>query len=217
MILPNGAGMMNKNKLFYNRSQEFSVTFNDTSVTFTLQAPTVQDRETALWEAKEQQAKEARRLNEEISDLKASLGLLPVELLINSLLCAAEEELTAKAAATLVEDTPDYAERLEEKISAIKQERRKELAAIDRNELLDRLVEQSVESRLHAIWLSAASNALLVRMLGDKDGKRLFNTVDEMKQSMPAAVMEKIQDTCVNFLSERGNAKVFLKPHTSSV
>ena len=208
---------MNKNKLFYNRSQQFSVTFNDTSVTFTLQAPTVQDREMALWEAKEQQVREARRLNEEISDLKASSGLLPVELIIDSLLSAAEEELAAKAAATLVEDTPDYAERLEEKIGKIKQERRKELAAIDRNELLDQLVEQNVENRLHAIWLSAASNAMLVRMLCDEDGKRLFNTVDEMKESMPAAVMEKIQDTCVNFLSERGSAKVFLKPHTSGV
>lgn len=210
---------MNKNlkELFYSRKRKVTFSYDGMDATFVLMAPSAQTRETALQEAQYEQARVAKILLKEAENLKALYLLQEQDMLLDALLDTEEESMRNQAMLTLISDAPDFAEKLADKVIKLRTIRKEELKTIEKEKIVDQLVQHDITVQLNAVLLNTASNVLLAQVLCDESGKQLFDSVGEMKAILPAEVMEQLYDAFLEFLTERGNAQVFLKPHTSSV
>jgi len=202
-------------QMLYNRERKIALQFNDTTRQFVFVALSARAKETMLSEAQQIHADTVKLFAEAAESIRSIYRLQDREILTEAMLQAEQELFFAKAALTLAGDEEDYREKIAAKAEIIMQERRTELLQSDRESLVDKLVSLEVDRRLHTAWSCAVLDATLVQTLHDENRQQLFSAVDEMKDSMPPEVLEKLYEALVDFITECGNAQVFLKPHTS--
>lgn len=205
---------MTKN-LLYNRERKIALRFHDITQEFIFIALSARGRETMLAEAQQIHAGIVRQFAEAAESIRNIYRLQDREILTESMLQAEQELFTAKAALTLTGDEEDYRERIAAEAEIIMEERRAELLRTDKELLIERLVSLEIDRRLQTAWACAVLDATLVQILHDAGRRPLFSTVDEMKDALPPEALEKLYESLVDFLTEGGNAQVFLKPHTS--
>jgi hypothetical protein len=205
---------MTKNML-YHREKNVSIQFGNTTQDFILVAISAKGKEMMMADAQKIHAHTVKLLSEAAESIRSIYRLQDTELLTEAMLQAEYETFLAKVALTLAGDEADSRDRIEAKAEMMMHARRAELLEMDREQLVDKLVSLEMERQVHSAWACAVLDATLVQVLHDENWQRLFASVEEMKTSLPPEVLEKLYETLVDFLSERGNAQVFLKPHTS--
>jgi hypothetical protein len=205
---------MTKNML-YHREKNVSIQFGNITQNFILVELSAKAKEIMMAEAQKIHTHTVKLLSEAVESIRAIYLLQDTELLTEAMLKAEYETFLARAALTLAGDEADSRDRIEAKADIMMHARRAELLEMDREPLIARLVSLEMERQLHNAWTCAVLDAILTQTLYDGNRQRLFYSVEEMKTSLPPEVLEKLYETLVDFLSERGNAQVFLKPHTS--
>lgn len=206
---------MNQNRTkLYTREKKLTLAFDGVTRDFIFFALSARDQEMAIIEAQEIHADTVRKLSGAEESIKKVYLLQDRELLIDEMLLAEQDRFLSKAVLTLAGDEPDYQEKMVAKAEMMKQSRRLEVAALTKEQLAEKLTSIEMNRQLQASWSSANLEAMLAKTLHNEEGQYTFASVAEMKQAMPYAALEKLYEALVEFLIERGNAQVFLKPHT---
>jgi hypothetical protein len=200
-------------EMLYCRKKKITLTYDGEIQTFILVAPAARDKEAAVMEAQHEQARMAKYLAAETENLKALYLLQDRELLIGVLLDSEEEQIQEKAKLLLADDEPDL-DKLASKVELMKKARRSELDLIDTEKLVEKLIQYDINAQLRTVWINTAFNTMLAGTVCNGDGQRLFNSLIEMMAALPSEVFEKLSEAYLEFLNERGNPQVFLKPHT---
>lgn len=207
--------MNKKQPLIFSREKKVTLTFDGTTAEFTLLAPSAKDKEAALLEAQQLHAETIKQLTEAAEAIKAVYLLQDQELLIKAALVAESEQLCQKATLTLVKDTEDYEDRLQAKVQILQEGLRLELQTVTKEQLADKLCSLEMGQQMNLSWIYSVLHANLARSLRGEAGERVFSSVEIMKESLPSEVLEKLLEELLEFLSGRGDAQVFPKPHIS--
>jgi len=202
--------------LFYQREKKIDLIVNDTTQTYILIALSVIEHEAAMADARRTHANAVRLLAETAETVKALYLLQDTELIVAEIIKMEHDTILAKAALTLVDDDVHYHAKLETKASLLENTRREELAAINKEQLIEKLVSMDVKRQIHTAWMLAVIEASLVKALHNAEKQRLFNSVEEMKTTLSVEVLEKFYEAQLEFITDMGNAQVFLKPHISA-
>lgn len=201
----------------FTRTKQITLEYDGITRDFTLQALSAMDRESALLDAQHNHAATVKLISEAGDSLREMFLLQDQDLLAEALLNTEKEQFLRKAALTLVEDEPDYAEKLAKKAEAFQEARRHELAEFPKQKLVEKMTGLEIDRLIQVAWTCAVLDASLARALRGEGGERLFSSIEEMKEILPAEVMEKLCEAFLAFTAERGNAQVFPKPHISNV
>lgn len=205
---------MTKN-IFCKREKQITLQMDDTTREFIFLALSAKDKESMLAEAQKNHANTIKLLSEAADSIRAVYLLQDIEILAEAMLRAEHDNFTAKAVLTLTGAEADDQEKIQTKVETIINARRAELLKINKEQLADTLVSLEMNRQVHNAWTCAVLEATLTRTLHDENRQILFSSVEDMKESATDEVLEKLYEALMEFLEERSNAQVFLKPHTS--
>ncbi len=205
------------NSAMYTREKPLAVTFAGETRNFVLVSLSAAGQEQAVAAAQAVHSETLAKLLTVEASIKNVCLLQDIDLLREAVLVSEQEDLQQKAALTLADadDEPEYQARLADKTEQVKEGRRSELLHLSKEQLGDMLTGREISRQSQAAWQWATLEATLVEALHGEDGQRLFNSLAAMKQSLPAEVLEKLCEALLEFLTGRGTAQSFLKPHTS--
>ena len=201
-------------RFHYRREKIISIAFEGKTEEFLLRAPSARDNETAMSEAQDIQKGIVKRLKDATETMRDIYLLQELELLQEALVGAEYNQLRQKASRTIAPDTEDCEGKLAEKIELLSEKRRVEIEKIEKEELVDRLVRMELAKQIELAWTHTALSASLAQALHEKKGEKLFHSLEEMKSQLSSDLIEELLEAWVSFLSERGNAQVFLEPCT---
>lgn len=206
---------MSKDKqLFYSREKQVTLTLEDEAKDFVLWSLSAKAQEMALKEAQEIHSNTIETLTSAEKVIRSVYLLQDIDLLKEALLDSEQEEFSKKASLTLTGDEADYPKKIAEKAEVLKANRYLELGQLSKEQLADKLTATEMNRQIQVSWNCAILQASLVRALRQEDGQSLFQSTEEMKQALPAEIMEKLCEVLLEFLTQRGTAQVFPKPHT---
>lgn len=206
---------MSKDKqLFYSREKQVTLTLEDEAKDFVLWSLSAKAQEMALKEAQEIHSNTIETLTSAEKVIRSVYLLQDIDLLKEALLDSEQEEFSKKASLTLTGDEADYPKKIAEKAEVLKANRYLELGQLSKEQLADKLTAKEMNRQIQVSWNCAILQASLVRALRQEDGQSLFQSTEEMKQALPAEIMEKLCEVLLEFLTQRGTAQVFPKPHT---
>ncbi|WP_312516235.1 hypothetical protein [Anaerospora sp.] len=201
--------------VFYQREKKVDLMVNDITQTYRLIALSAKEHEAAMADARRTHKNAIHLLAEAAETVKALYLLQDIELIVNEIIEMEQDAILAKAALTLVDDDVHYHEKLEKKSTLLKDTRRKDLAAFNKEQLVEKLVSMDIARQIHTAWTLSVLEALLAKALHSEARQRLFNSVEEMKTTLSVEVLEKFYEAQLEFITDMGNAQVFLKPHIS--
>ncbi|HBC92988.1 MAG TPA: hypothetical protein DCZ10_08850 [Pelotomaculum sp.] len=202
------------NNTLYARERVLEIHFQDTTREYVFIALSARDKEMMLAEAQKIHAGVVKDLSTVLDTIKSVCQMQDREILVEGILQGEQDVFAAKAALTLTGDEQDCREKMTAKTEKLLQERRKELSQLDKEQLVTKLAGLEMDRRMQAAWACAVLDATLVRVLHDAGRQPLFSSVEKMKATVPADLLEKLYESLLTFLSESGDAQVFLKPHT---
>lgn len=206
---------MSKDKqLFYSREKQVTLTLEDEAKDFVLWSLSAKAQEMALKEAQEIHSNTIETLTSAEKVIRSVYLLQDIDLLKEALLDSEQEEFSKKASLTFTGDEADYSKKIAEKADVIKANRYLELGQLTKEQLAEKLTAKEMNRQIQVSWNCAILQASLVRALRQEDGQSLFQSTEEMKQALPAEIMEKLCEVLLEFLTQRGTAQVFPKPHT---
>lgn len=206
--------MNNSGNVLYTREKQLSLTFAGETKNFVLISLAAAGQEEATAAAREIHGDTLAKLSAVEKAVRSAYFLQTGELLQAVILAAEQDEFLKKAALTLSGDEPDYQARTAAKAEQAKAARRLELARLTKEQLADKLTGLEMNRQVQLSWRSAILEATLVQALHGEERQRLFDSVQAMKQALPAEVLDKLCEALLEFLTERGTAQFFLKPHT---
>jgi hypothetical protein len=211
-ILGWGNSMSEDSKQFvYRRKKKVAILFDGSIRNYILIALSASNQEEASKEARRIQT-EIRRLLPGMADsLRAAYLRQEKDDLVEAALEFKREEILHKAARTLLEDEPDYHEKLAAKMKVQTNLSRCKLAMLTKEQLVDNLVNDTINQQLANTWNSANLEATMVWALHGEDGRQLFTTVEELREALPGEVLVKLYEALSDCLSERGTAKDFAR------
>ncbi len=204
------------NSAMYTREKPLAVTFAGETRNFVLVSLSAAGQEQAAAAAQAVHSETLAKLLTVEASIKNVCLLQDIDLLREAVLVSEQVDLQQKAALTLADadDEPEYQARLAAKTEQVKEGRRSELLHLSNEQLADMLTGREISRQSQAAWQWATLEATLVETLHGEDGQRMFDSLAEMKQALPAEVLEKLCEALLEFLTGRGTAQSFLKPHT---
>ena len=206
--------MRTRNQMLYSREKQVTLTLEGEAESFVLWSLSAKAQELALQEAQEIHSNTIENLMSAEKVICSVYLLQDIDLLKEALLDSEQEEFIKKASLTLTGDEADYQEKIAEKAEVLKASRYLELEQLSKAQLADKLTAKEMNRQIQGSWNCAILRASLVRALHQEDGQCLFQSTEEMKQALPAEIMEKLCEVLLEFLTQRGTAQVFHKPHT---
>lgn len=206
--------MSRENQTLYSREKQVTLTLEDEAKDFVLWSLSAKAQELALKEAQEIHSHTIENLTSAEKVIRSVYLLQDIDLLKEALLDSEQEEFSKKASLTLTGDEADYPKKIAEKADVLKANRYLELGQLSKEQLADKLTAKEINRQIQVSWNCAILQTSLVRALRQEDGQSLFQSTEEMKQALPAEIMEKLCEVLLEFLTQRGTAQVFPKPHT---
>lgn len=206
--------MSTENQSLYSREKQITLTLEDEAKDFVLWSLSAKAQELALKEAQEIHSHTIENLTSAEKVIRSVYLLQDIDLLKEALLDSEQEEFIKKASLTFTGDEADYQKKIAEKADVLKANRYLELGQLSKEQLADKLTAKEMNRQIQVSWNCAILQASLVRALRQEDGQCLFQSTEEMKQALPAEIMEKLCEVLLEFLTQRGTAQVFPKPHT---
>ena len=206
--------MSTEKQTLYSREKQITLTCEDEAKDFVLWSLSAKAQELALKEAQEIHSHTIENLTSAEKVIRSVYLLQDIDLLKEALLDSEQEEFIKKASLTFTGDEADYQKKIAEKADVLKGSRYLELGQLTKEHLAEKLTAKEMNRQIQVSWNCAILQASLVRALRQEDGQCLFQSAEEMKQALPAEIMEKLCEVLVEFLTQRGTAQVFPKPHT---
>lgn len=206
--------MKKENQTLYSREKQVTLTLENEAKDFVLWSLSAKAQELALKEAQEIHSHTIENLTSAEKVIHSVYLLQDIDLLKEALLESEQEEFIKKASLTFTGDESDYQIKIAEKADVLKANRYLELGQLSKEQLADKLTAKEMNRQIQVSWNCAILQASLVRALRQEDGQSLFHSTEEMKQALPAEIMEKLCEVLLEFLIQRGTAQVFPKPHT---
>lgn len=206
--------MSKENQTLYSREKQVTLTLENEAKDFVLWSLSAKAQELALKEAQEIHSHTIENLTSAEKVIRSVYLLQDIDLLKEALLDSEQEEFIKKASLTFTGDESDYQIKIAEKADVLKANRYLELGQLTKEQLAEKLTAKEMNRQIQVSWNCAILQASLVRALRQEDGQSLFQSTEEMKQALPAEIMEKLCEVLLEFLTQRGTAQVFPKPHT---
>ncbi len=206
--------MKKENQTLYSREKQVTLTLENEAKDFVLWSLSAKAQELALKEAQEIHSHTIENLTSAEKVIRSVYLLQDIDLLKEALLESEQEEFIKKASLTFTGDESDYQIKIAEKADVLKANRYLELGQLTKEQLAEKLTAKEMNRQIQVSWNCAILQASLVRALRQEDGQSLFQSTEEMKQALPAEIMEKLCEVLLEFLTQRGTAQVFPKPHT---
>lgn len=198
----------------YRKEKRISITFEGESREFLLVALSAKKTENALIEAQDICKKNIKSLTDAGETLKDIFLLQDKEVIQEAFLETEIQSLQRKAAKTLVEDSEDFAERLQEKTEILMEKKREELEKVSQEELVEWLTRRTLATQIENMTQYINLSATLAQALCTLEGKPVFNSLEEMKSELSAEQIDELLTIWIDFMNKRGNAQVFPDPCT---
>jgi len=204
----------NLNRIGYRREKEIEMDINGEKGKFVLIAPSAKQTERATFVAEQIHATRIQRLTASEKNLREVYQTQSNDLLCECLLNEENEILHEKAENIILPGGADYEEKIRLKVEDLRAKRLLEISALPKEEVIDQLIQAEVSRQIQISWIYSNLNAILVEVLRDENREKIFDTVDEMQETLSLEMLNQFMEALGNFLNERGSAQAFPEPHT---